>query len=259
MMVSLTYRDGAVFIRTKPRMAKDDKVPWSPERQFYPDPDRFCRRPADDAKPRKARLKKPSGWRDVFNDVTSWCNGEGTVRPSPRDRAEMLSDLRKWGKRPHRQMRHSQPPEFPSFVNMPAARQRHPQLPRGQQQPAPAVNRVRRCRCGSRTHLRTNHRDCPLNPGRRRRRRSRSRRRRSRSPQQRRSRSPRRRSPPGRRSRSPPRRRSSLALTPRTSLALTPRTSLALALAPGTSVALAPTITHLFTINPPTVSCSTTL
>ena len=159
MMVSLTYRDGAVFIpRTKPRMAKDEKVAWSPERQFYPDPNRFCPRPADDAKPRKARLKKPTGWRDVFKDVTSWCNGGGTVRPSPRDRAEMLSDLRKWGKRPHHQMRHSQPPEFPSFVNMPVDRQPQPHCPRDRQ-----PQRVRRCRCRSVTHLRTNHRDCPLN------------------------------------------------------------------------------------------------
>ena len=121
MMVSLTYRDGVVYIRTKPRMAKDEKVPWSEERQFYPDPQTPCPRPTNDAKPCKAKLKKPTGWKRVFDDVTLWCNGGGTVRPSPRDRAEMLSDLRKWGKRPHRQMRHNEHPEFPSFVNMPAA------------------------------------------------------------------------------------------------------------------------------------------
>ena len=62
-MVELSYRDGAVYIRTKPRMATDAKVPWSDERQFYPDPQRPQPRPRDDEKPRVAKMKRPSGWK----------------------------------------------------------------------------------------------------------------------------------------------------------------------------------------------------
>lgn len=54
MMIELSYRNGAVHIRTKPRMVRDEKVSWENSRQFYPDPDLVCPQPRDDAKPRRA-------------------------------------------------------------------------------------------------------------------------------------------------------------------------------------------------------------
>ena len=68
MMVELSVRDGAVFIRTKPRMTHDNKVPWSPERQFYPDPDVHHIRPRDDQTPTPAVYKKVDGWKKVVDD-----------------------------------------------------------------------------------------------------------------------------------------------------------------------------------------------
>ena len=117
MMVELTVRDGKVHIRTKPRMAHDNKVPWSPQRQFYPNPDRPYARPRDDEKPKPAVYKKVSAWKKVVRDITAWCHGRGTVRPSPRDSHIMLQDLEKWGRRPHRTL-DLDPPSFPTFSRL---------------------------------------------------------------------------------------------------------------------------------------------
>ena len=184
MMVQLQYRDGTVYMKTKPRMATDVKVPWSEERPFYPDPDRPCPRPRDDEVPLYAPYKKVSGWKKVVRDVRNWCLGGGTVRPSPRDKHEMLLNLQEWGERPHRTL-NDDPPTFPSFLGMrplpqphqpvghqppqPVGHQPHqpvgpqPPQPVGPQPPQPVRLRPQ-CRCGSHTHQRTNHRDCPLNP-----------------------------------------------------------------------------------------------
>ena len=182
MMVELEVRDGAVWIRTKPRMAHDNKVPWTTARQFYPDPDHPRDRPRDDVKPDKASYRKVDQWKKVVRDVTAWCHGRGTVRPSPRDSHQMLHDLETWGKRPHRTL-NLDPPAFPVFVRhrttaatrttTAAATTAAARAPAAARPVAPFRPRPQ-CKCGSFTHKRTNHRDCPLNPRNRRRRRSRS-------------------------------------------------------------------------------------
>ena len=128
MMVELVYRDNKVFIRTKPRMDTDSKVPWSNERRFYSDPNQHHPRPRNDQQPPRASYRKVKDWKDVIRDLTNWCNGGGTVRPSQRDKHEMLSDLQTWGTRPHRTL-NSEPPPFPSFVNMTPIGPPPPQVP----------------------------------------------------------------------------------------------------------------------------------
>ena len=58
MMVELVYRDNKVFIRTKPRMVKDSKVPWSGEKQFHPDPNQHHPRPRNDQQPPRTSHRK---------------------------------------------------------------------------------------------------------------------------------------------------------------------------------------------------------
>ena len=96
----------------------------------------------------------------------------------------MLHDLETWGKRPHRTL-DLDPPEFPVFVRhrpmdrdtvtprvaavaaAGAAAVAHPPAVAGR--PVQPFRPRPQCKCGSFTHKRTNHRDCPLNPRNRRR------------------------------------------------------------------------------------------